>query len=56
MSQKIKITDQVTFDFAGSKLSGLVIELYTRSNKKMALVKSKAGHKYPVEVEFLTKL
>lgn len=59
MAKKIKIDDKVSFSFAGSKLEGIVIELYTKSNKKKAKVQGTndgRGYKYPVDIESLTKL
>ena len=56
VSKKIKINDTVSFIFAGSKMKGTVICLYTRSSIKMATIKNHRGYKYPIKVESLTKL
>lgn len=59
MTKKIKVGDKVSFRFAGSDLEGTLLEFYTKSNKKKALVRGindGKNYKYPVEIESLIKL
>lgn len=53
----MKVGQRVGFEFIAEKFEGEIVELYTCTNRQMALVEADCdGLKYPIEVSKLTEL